>query len=138
LFDASTAHWAKVEAVAGTPNCRAAALRSGKDATNVACFDAALSALREPIDVALGAAESFDAGIEQTLPGAGDKLSGKIDTLRDIALGRNPAEDQVKALWAAALRYTALYKNFETAASSDNKKKATDAWNTFIKSIDDH
>lgn len=138
LFDPAAAHWTKIKQIAGTAKCRSAIVRLKSDRTEpagVTCLNDALAAASGPLEQALNSADAFDAAMGQQLPKDSDRLSVQVDTLRDIALGKQPNEAKVEALWAATLRYAALFQTAKDAASAANQKKIDDAISALLKTM---
>ena len=94
------------------------------------CMTRALDAVSAPLQAALDAADAFDTAVEMKVPE--ERLSKQVDTLRDIALGKQPPEKQVKALVEATSRYLALFRTARETVSDENKKKIKDA----LKALD--
>ena len=138
LLDPSSPHWKSVQSVLGTAQCRVAtaALHANKTTpAGVRCLDSAMAALAPALQSALDAADAFDTSMDLQMPDPGERLSKQINTLQSIALGNQPPADQLKALWAAMLRYSALYEAVGTADSDANKKKITDDWTDVMKPL---
>jgi hypothetical protein len=88
----------------------------------VKCIQDALDAAAVPLNQALDAADLFDAAADQQLPS--ERLSAQVDTLHEVASGVQPDEAKLKSLWAAGVRYSALFKLGEDAASAANQRKS--------------
>jgi hypothetical protein len=139
LFDLASPHWTAVSTITGSPDCQLVAL-GGTPArptspARVRCMEALRSAVKAPLSAALDSADKFDVALAQTLPADAERLSKQLDTLREIALGRNPPEERVKALWAAMLRYVAFSQSVQTTISDANVKKISDAWDGLMKAL---
>ena len=138
LLDPRGAHWKVVQTNLGTTDCRTgtASLRTNKASPiGVQCLHAAREQISKQLVKALDDADAFDLAMERQLPNAPDRLSAQVSTLSDIATGKQAPEEKVRALWAAGLRYVALYQTVETAGSTENRKKIQDAWAAFQKSL---
>ena len=138
LFEPNAAHWAKIKGVAATPRCRSALamlVTKKTDPIGVACLNEAMAAASEPLNNALTGADAFDKALERQLPASGNRLSQQMDTLRAVALGQQPADQQLQALWAATLRYATLFQTAEEAVSPENRKKITDAFSKLAEAL---
>lgn len=136
LFEPTAAHWQKIVVIANRADCKQSLPKladNKSDPRAVACVNEAMSAAAGPLKAALDAANGFDAAVEMQLPK--ERLSAQVDTLRDIALGKQPAKDQVKALWAALSRYVALFQTARGTVSDENRKKIRDALDALAKAL---
>jgi hypothetical protein len=156
LFDPKSQHWQKALEVFSKKEC----INAGEEWENTnkitddkakeeaqkqymsspsrfSCINNAMSALAQAQDEALDAADAFDVALDRQLPkNKEERLSGQVDTLRDIAQGKQPAEDKIRALWAACVRYATLFELADTAKSDENQKKIKDAWAAFQKELE--
>jgi hypothetical protein len=131
LFDVGSPHWKEIQATGSTPRCEAALplLASSKtDAVGTSCVSEALAAAAMALNRALDAADAFDTAFGIQMPRDADRLSSQLDTLSDIATGKQPTDEKLKALWTATLRYVGLFQTIEEAASSANRKKIGEAY----------
>lgn len=103
------------------------------DPQGVACLRSVYEKFSGPINTALDAADAFDASIEKQLPK--DSLSSQVDTLSEIAKGKMPAEDKVRAFWATLVRYAALYNTVKSTGSDENQTKLKEALEAFQKAL---
>lgn len=135
LYDFRAAHWTKMNAVASSATCSGMATEAPYSLRRKACMDGLLEPAAKPLTVALDAADKFDGVMAKRLPKQEDRLSAKVEILRKIALGQQATEDELKGLWATALRYIALFQSVGEATSDANQKKVVDSWNTLKKAL---
>jgi len=136
LFSPTAEHWTKIKSIVGTSQCRAALKELSLHKTaleGVSCVQGALDAASAVLEQALNASDAFDVAQEQQLPS--ERLSAQIDTLQQIANGKQPTEAALKALWAAAVRYATLFKTAESVTSAANQKKIEDGGNALVKAL---
>lgn len=132
LYDPEAPHWAKIREAMSAGSCSRGEPDRGQKKT---CIDSLLAAASKPLAEALDAADKFDVVLGRELPAKNERLSDQVETLRKIARGEQVTDDHLKAVWAAAMRYIALFQTIGDAASSDNQKKITDALAAFEKAI---
>jgi hypothetical protein len=102
------------------------------DPEGAACLGAVYATLASPFNAALDAADKFDASIEKQLPKV--SLSSQVNTLSEIAQGKNPPEEQARAMWATLLRYATLFNTVKKTASDENREKFDAALEAFRES----
>jgi hypothetical protein len=147
LFDSTTPHWKKIDAILHEDKCRNQIEGLANDRTvlaGVTCINTALAAASTQLNQALTTADAFDVALALQLPPAknpndpkskSDRLSDQVDTIRDIALGKQPEEQKLKDLFSALLRYIALAQTGTDAATAANEKKIGDTIDAFKNSL---
>lgn len=135
LYDPTAQHWHDAVVLAQGASCAKGRIDGPASPSRKACLDGILKALNKPLMDALAAADAFDIAFAKQLPDDEQRLSKQLVALHQVAIGQAPPEDKLKALWAATLRYVALFQTVSDAASDANQKKISDAWDAFQKAL---
>lgn len=136
VLDPNSAHWRDAVASVGKSTCGASISRlvtNKTDPAGVACLRTAYRVLDPAITLALDEADRFDASMEKELPES--RLSGQIDTVSEIARGKMPADDRLRAMWGVLIRYATLYDTVRDFDSKANKEKWDEALEAFRKAL---
>jgi hypothetical protein len=137
VLDYNSPQWKEAMRIAERDPCPTALRRLPErhtDVEGVVCLNGVYEKLSTSINKALDAADHFDASLEKQLPKT--RLSAQLDTLAEIAQGKNPPEEQMRALWGTLVRYASLFNTIKDTASDANKKKVNDALDALKKAFD--
>jgi len=136
VLDPDSAHWRDAAAIVEKSKCAASISRlvaTKTDPAGVACLRTVYGALDPAITLALDEADRFDASMEKELPES--RLSEQIDTVSEIAQGKMPADDRLRAMWGVLIRYATLYDTVRDLNSEAQKEKWDEALEAFRKAL---